>query len=151
MLPMVARYVPSLAQVNVNQLFSSSLVPQFTTVLHRIAAQAEVAQGIFHIIELFLPTRSILQLYLWWQYLKLRYMQEGVDGTAPLHVAFADIHRTISGLLANAMVPAVVRTGYGYLAMFLTKQVQLPTREERAAGGGGGGGISGMLSKCTIM
>lgn len=146
---MVARYVPSLAQINMNQLFSSSLIPQFTTVLHRLAAQAEVTQGIIHIIELLLPTRSILLFYLWWQYLKLRYMQEGSDGSAPLHVAFTDIHRTINGLLANAMVPAIVRTGYGYIAMFLAKQVQLPTREERAAGGGGG--ISSMLSKCTIM
>jgi hypothetical protein len=34
----------------------------------------EVYHGIYLIFELALPTRNIMQLYIWWQYLRMRYM-----------------------------------------------------------------------------
>ena len=34
----------------------------------------EVYHGLYLIFELVLPSRNIMQLYIWWQYLRLRYM-----------------------------------------------------------------------------
>lgn len=67
----------------------------------QLAATVEVSQGMFHIIELVLPSRNIIQLYLWWQYLKMRYMMDRVG-----HVkrAFADMDQKITQLLAYQYV-----------------------------------------------
>jgi hypothetical protein len=42
--------------------------------LARAGAAAEVYHGIYLIFELLLPSRNIMQLYIWWQYLRMRYM-----------------------------------------------------------------------------
>jgi hypothetical protein len=42
------------------------------------------------------------------------------------------------------LCPNVILTGYGYLKVFLAKQVQPPTAEQQSQG------LSGMMSKCTI-
>ena len=34
----------------------------------------EAYHGLYLIFELVLPSRNIMQLYIWWQYLRLRYM-----------------------------------------------------------------------------
>jgi hypothetical protein len=63
-----------------------------------MSATSEVYQGIFHVVELALPSRNILQLYLWWQYLKMRVM---LDQSGLLRRIFADLDVKIRGLLAN--------------------------------------------------
>lgn len=40
----------------------------------RLAATAEAYHGIYLIFELVLPSRNLMQLYIWWQYLRMRYM-----------------------------------------------------------------------------
>jgi hypothetical protein len=42
--------------------------------LARAGAAAEAYHGIYLIFELLLPSRNIMQLYIWWQYLRMRYM-----------------------------------------------------------------------------
>ncbi|RYH24339.1 hypothetical protein EON65_16920 [archaeon] len=61
----------------------------------QLAAMCEVYQGIFHIIELFLPSRNILQLYLWWQYLKVRYM---TDRSGQMKIAFGEVDGSLMQL-----------------------------------------------------
>jgi hypothetical protein len=63
-----------------------------------MAATCEVYQGLFLIVELALPTRNVMQLYLWWQYLQMRYM---MDPNGNIKEAFADVDNKISGLLAH--------------------------------------------------
>jgi hypothetical protein len=50
------------------------LLTNIHTQLARTAAVLEVYQGLYCIFELVLPSRNIMQLYVWWQYLKMRYM-----------------------------------------------------------------------------
>lgn len=40
----------------------------------RLAAMMEAYHGIYLIFELITPSRNIMQLYIWWQYLRMRYM-----------------------------------------------------------------------------
>jgi hypothetical protein len=131
--------------VNVNQLFAPHLVTKCNTLLYQAAAQAEVSQGIYHIVELFLPSRNILQLYLWWQYLRVKYM---LDQSPYLKTAFLDYHQKILTVVHHQYCPQIIRQGYQLLVTFLAKQVALPSREESETAGGGG--LTSMLSKCTI-
>ena len=73
---MLARIIPSAANENIAYLFSKPNENNFKTVLRRNAALAEVLQGIFLIIELMLPTRNAVLMFLWWQYLQMRYMAD---------------------------------------------------------------------------
>ncbi len=66
--------------------------------LMKAASQCEVYQGVFLVIELALPTRNIMQLYLWWQYLQMRYM---MDQSGNLKAAFIAIDLKLSGLLGH--------------------------------------------------
>jgi hypothetical protein len=63
-----------------------------------MAATCEVYQGLFLIVELALPTRNVMQLYLWWQYLQMRYM---MDSDGSIKGAFAGVDIKISGLLEH--------------------------------------------------
>lgn len=61
-----------------------------------MAATIEVYQGIFHIVELLLPSRNIIQLYLWWQYLRMRYM---LDQSGHMKSAFYELDVRIMQLV----------------------------------------------------
>jgi hypothetical protein len=64
--------------------------------LARAGAAAEAYHGIYLIFELLLPSRNIMQLYIWWQYLRMRYMLD-TTGT-PAGRCFAQY---IQGLLCT--------------------------------------------------
>mmetsp|Transcript_43053 Transcript_43053/g.31431 ORF Transcript_43053/g.31431 Transcript_43053/m.31431 type:complete len:426 (+) Transcript_43053:31-1308(+) len=156
--PMMVRYVPSIApalqSINILQLFDDRNIPQFRSLLNQIASQAMVMQGIFLLVELLLPTRNIIQCYLWWQFLKMIYMHETSRSSADerhVQLAFTELDRNITSLLAYPMVPQVVRTGYQTVKTYLHKQVQLPDRNAARAASTGSSGLSGMLSRCVIM
>ena len=53
----------------------------------RMASTMETYHGIFLIFELILPTRNIMQLYIYWQYLRMRYM---VDTTGDLYMIYVE-------------------------------------------------------------
>lgn len=162
-MPMLRQYVPAaqaqalgLDRLNVAALLDNRMAAQFQVILQRLAAQGEVSQGIFLVVELLLPTRNFLQLYLWWQYLKMRYMQEQAQTNAQQRYcqqAFVEMDRTISGLLAHRLCPEILRKGYGMISAYLAKQVVLPTREqaEQQRAGGAGGFLSQAMSRCNIM
>ena len=60
------------------------------------ASYCEVLQGIFVIIEILLPTRNLMFVVLWWQYLQMRYM---LDKRGHLKEAFKAVDEQITGLL----------------------------------------------------
>ena len=96
MSPLLQRFAPQLANIDLRQVFVPQLVPQANEALQRMAASCEVSQGIFFLVELALPTRSILTLYMWWQYLKMRYM---TDKSGHVKAAFKGMDTKIMGLL----------------------------------------------------
>jgi hypothetical protein len=46
--------------------------------LVRFSTFFEVYQGFLLIVELISPSRNIILIYIWWQYLRLRYMMDQV-------------------------------------------------------------------------
>lgn len=62
----------------------------------RLVTLAEVMQGVFLVLELILPTRNLMFLYLWWQYLKMRFT---LDRTGNVCFAFHHIDEQILNLL----------------------------------------------------
>jgi len=55
-------------------------------------------------------------LFIYWQYLRLRYMLSG-----DTKIAFARVHAMISGYLSYPQVPAIIRNGYFWIANKLTQ------------------------------
>eukprot|EP00598_Pedospumella_elongata_P006108 CAMPEP_0184974678 /NCGR_PEP_ID=MMETSP1098-20130426/6099_1 /TAXON_ID=89044 /ORGANISM="Spumella elongata, Strain CCAP 955/1" /LENGTH=421 /DNA_ID=CAMNT_0027497293 /DNA_START=20 /DNA_END=1285 /DNA_ORIENTATION=- len=148
--PLLAKYMPSMRGANLAQLANPSAAPEINKQLLRMAATMEAYHGIYLIFELIMPSRNLMQLYIYWQYLRLRYM---VDSTGDLKLAFVGVDQRIQTVLAFRMVPDAVRKGYAMLQTYLAKQVEAPTGEAPAAGGGGGlgGMMSGLASKCSVM
>lgn len=54
--------------------------------LMRAAAAMEAYHGLYIIFELVLPTRNLMQIYIWWQYLRMRYM---LDQTGAARLALS--------------------------------------------------------------
>jgi len=142
--PMWDKYKASFGNVDINTFFTHILQPrnltEITRQLERFSSQIEVINGVFLIVQLVLPTRDIMTLAMWWQYLKMRY---NFDKDGDMRAAFYQVDVTISGYLNHRLVPGVVRQVYAQAKSFLARMAQPP-----AAGGQGG---SGLASKCTIM
>lgn len=156
---LITRFTPQLADIQLERLFEPAQVAVINQQMHFMSCTLEVYQGIFLVIELMLPTRNPVMLYMWWQYLQIRYM---LDKTGQTKQAFNEIDGKIEGLLQHQMCPSLLRKGYGLIKDFMAKQVRLPTAggvPEPAAGGGMMGGmgatisrgVASAMSKCTIM
>lgn len=145
----IARFAPSLKNINITQMLSDNNTPLINTQLIRGAAACEMYQGVLLVVELLLPSRNIIQLYIWWQYLRMRCM---IESDGHLKNAFRGLDVQISQLLEMRLCPGVVRKGYAMLKTYLAKQIEQPTansqEQPRAATSGG---LAGMLSKCTVM
>ena len=61
----------------------------------------QVMQGCFLIVELLLPSRNLLLLYLWWQYLQMRYL---LDQSDSIKRAFTTVDASIMNLLSHRLV-----------------------------------------------
>lgn len=129
-------------------------VQQLRSSFNNIACSAEVMQGVFLIFELIMPSRNFILLYLWWQYLMMRFL---MDKTGGVKSAFSVLDGQISTLTSHRMCPAIVGKGYGYVKAFMIKQIESSKQQaqDQAAGGTGGGGgfmdsVKGAASKCTI-
>ena len=94
-------------------------------------------QGVYLIMELFLPTRNFLFIYLWYQYLLMRYMQ---DRNGCLKEALKNLDMQISNLLAYSFIPAIIRTGYSKIKEVLRRQIPVA-----------GQPMPSVMPKCTIM
>lgn len=142
---LLVRYLPPLMQKTPDEwmrLGAQSKWKHLNTRIASMSAYCEVMQGILLIFELILPTRNIMYTAIWWQYLQMRYM---LDQSGLVKTTFIYIDNRIMALLSHRLCPNILLTGYGYLKVFLAKQVQPPTAESRNQG------LGGMMSKCTVM
>jgi len=103
-------------------------------------AQTQVMLGIFLIVMLVTPSRSIIACMLHWQNLRIQAM------VAPrTQEAFRSVDTQVLSLTSHQYCPGAVRSGYSWLR---TKLASFAERPQAPAGGGSGGGL---MSKCSIM
>jgi len=123
---------------------------------NNIACSAEVMQGVYLVFELIMPSRNFILLYLWWQYLMMRYL---MDKTGGVKSAFLMLDGQISSVTTHRMCPAIVGKGCSYVRSFMINQIESSKAhaQERAVGAGGGGFMDSVKSaagkaagKCTI-
>ena len=149
--PLLARFLPSAASENVALLFNASNEQNFKTVLRQNAALAEVSQGIFLIFELLLPTRNMILVFLWWQYLRLRYY---TDKSGDLKEAFRSLDQKILGVISHRLCPKLIFRLYDMLRKFLADKVKPPqphTGTPSTMTSTFTSMLSGLKSKCSIM
>eukprot|EP01036_Dinobryon_divergens_P031736 gene31736-41191_t len=146
--PLLSRYLPTVSLDNVFALFNPNRAAYTQSVLLSMSAQCEVMQGCFLIIELLLPSRNPLMLYLWWQYLQMRYL---LDQSGSIKRAFTAVDASILQLISHRMCPELIRKGYGLLKGFMAQQIASKQGTASQTQSSGSGGIRSMLSKCTVM
>ena len=145
---MIRQYMPSAGNMDPEDLVRGLNKNTFTTQTNRLSAYAEVVQGIYLIIEVFLPSRNLLLVFLWWQFLKVRFL---LDQTGNIRWAFGDVDRNISNLMSHKMCPSLVNKGYLLVKSYLEKQIsdvqnvaQNQNREPSSF-------MDRMKSNCSIM
>lgn len=151
MASLAAKYPQKVSQVQMDQLMmtlkDNNRVRFFQNEISDKASELEVWCGIFLIVSLLLPTRDFMTLFMWWNYLKLRYMSD--DGSKGIKKAFTNVDVTINEqLLSRSWIPGFVRNVYEKIKGFLAAQAAPPSS---SAGTGSGGFLSNLTSKCTVM
>ena len=147
-------------QAAMDQISSSGGQRRILDGAAKLGATMEIYQGMFLVIELALPTRNIMLLYLWWQLLLMRFVMEKANpqSNGVVKQAFTEVDAVLTKYLAYPIVPQLLRTGYAALKKFMAGQVD--STMNRATGGGaeaagGGGGIGARLASaakgCTVM
>lgn len=144
--PMLQRFMPSAAGQDLSGLFNSSKEKEFRSLLTRNAAVCEVLQGVFLIVELVLPTRNTVLMFLWWQYLQMRYM---TDNEGHVKAAFSSLDQRISSIISHRLCPKVVLRGYDMLKKFLADKVKPPRQSGPPPTISSM--FSGLKSKCSVM
>lgn len=111
-----------MANLDLSARFSSDAVKTLNTQLLQGAANAEVYQGLYLGFELLLPSRNLMLLMMWWQYLQMRYIS---DNSGQLKQAFANLDQRVSALLTHPMCPGAVRAGYAWIRTFCKNKVDM--------------------------
>lgn len=122
--PLLLRFAPQLAEQDLVSLLSPAMVNQVSFQLVRIAASAEVMQGLFLLFELIGPSRNPMFSLIWWQFLQMRYMTDDQSGGHIKH-AFAVLDQRITSLLSHRLCPQIFNTGYVFLKQYLIKRVTM--------------------------
>lgn len=92
-----------------------------------ISAMFELIHGIYLIVEVLLPTRNLMGLMLFWQYLQMRYMLEQArNDSMAVRNAFKFVDTKILSLTSHPYAPSFLRTGYNYVRNFLASKAQMP-------------------------
>jgi hypothetical protein len=147
-MPMIKQYAPQMAGQNLASFFTPQSCKQVAGQIQFASAQCEVMQGILFITSLFLPSRNFVIVYIYWQYLQMRYM---FDKSGNIKNAFLGLDRSISPLLGHRLCPQVVRSGYGYLKTWMASQVIPNTAGSAAQGSFISRTLGSLKSKCNIM
>jgi len=112
------------------------------------AISLEIGMGLFLILELLTPWRNTFGLFLFWQYLQMRYM---LDKNGEVKNKFKFLDASLLNLTSHPKCPAVVGQGYGMLRGYLGRAVAMPDpqqqQQQQQQGGGGGGG----MPRCSVM
>ena len=118
--PLLLRFAPQFANQDLAALFSPAIVNQISFQLVRMAASAEVMQGLYLLLELIAPTRNPMFIMIWWQFLQMRYM---TDSSGHTKYAFGILDQRISSALTHKFCPQILNTGYTLLKQYLIKRV----------------------------
>jgi hypothetical protein len=87
-----------MSSLPIGQIFNDSNISAVQQQLGVMSATSEIYMGIYLVIELVLPTRNILTMYLWWQYLRMKVM---LDQSGQFKKIFGELDNKINGLLSN--------------------------------------------------
>ena len=85
---------------------------------------------------------NFILLVLYWQYMQMRIMLEGVatgGAGGPLHAAFGAFDAKVVAVVGNPACPALLRGAYGKIKQLAKNQVALPEPGKKPG------------LKCTIM
>lgn len=94
----------------------------------------EVYLGIYLIVVWFLGWSNVIQIFLYWQLMRVRYMMSyNIQG------AFRRLDIKLSGYLSSPSCPAMVRTAYQKMKTFLIGMTDMSEQQRAAAGSGAGG------------
>ena len=148
-----AQQLPQL-QATLEQLSSPGGTLRIVDTANQWAATCEIYQGIFLVVELALPTRNLMLIYLWWQYLLMRFTMEKASGAHPpvVKLALTEVDAVVTRYLSFNFVPQAVRGAYAQLKGIITAQADQMAAGGRGAAAGGGGGMMGRLAKsCSVM
>ena len=148
-MPLLARFLPSAGNQNISTLFNSASEKNFNKQLAVNAAMCELMQGVFLIVELILPTRNLPMVFMWWQYLQMRYMS---DKDGHIKTAFLSLDQRISSVISYRLCPKVVGRGYDMLKKYLADKVK-PIQRPAAAPSipSISSMFSSLKSKCSVM
>ena len=142
------RFMPSMSNFNIAEETSPVKEKEFKTQLAHYASMCEVMQGVFLIIELILPTRNLSMVFMWWQYLQMRYMQ---DKEGHIKKVFSLLDKKISTIIQHKLCPKIVIKGYDLLKRFLADKVKPPQRSDNSAMPSMSSMFSNLKSKCSVM
>ena len=118
------RLLPPLVREDTGAWARMSVSQRYSIVTARVlllSAVLEVFQGIVLAVELLFPGRNFILLYLWWQYLRMRYM---MDRSGNVKHIFASLDQQIMRIISHRSIPAIVRQGYTLCKELLRKQVE---------------------------
>lgn len=90
----------------------------------------ELSNGVMLLVQLFLPTRSIFQVVLFWQYLRMRYVLEeqavkAKGGSRDFRNSCKDFDQNFQSILNHRFAPKFLRPIYEKIKTFLASQVEI--------------------------
>ena len=144
---MISRFLPSAANQDLSAMLTPKMESQFSGMLLQNAAICEVMQGVFLVVELALPTRNPTAMFLWWQYLQMRFM---MDKIGHIKTAFSSLDQRISSIISHRLCPKIITTGYNMLKKFLSDKVK-PPQASSGSTSSMSSMLSGLKSKCSVM
>ncbi len=104
----------------------------------------EIAMGLFLVAELLTPYRNLFGLFLYWQFLQMRYM---LDRSGVVKAHFTTLDDKLLALTTHPRCPAVVAQLHQMVRGYMGRAVAIPDPAQQQQQGQGGG----MLSRCSIM
>ena len=134
-MPQAASYGPQIAFIE-QQLNSPAGIRNITNEISKMGATCETMQGVFLIAELLLPSRNFMLVYMWWQYLLMRYL---MDPTGHIKIAFSNLDNNFTQICSHQYCPAVVGRGYTLIKGFMIDQVKSKQQGAQGAAGREGG------------
>lgn len=108
-------------------------------------ALAEVLTGFTLVLYLVTPNRNIMFLFIFWQYLRMRYMLNSPS----VHSAFYRAGDVFNAVVTHRFCPGVLKKAYDWLrakAWTFVDPAEMQKQAEAAQNGTGG-----IMSKCSIM
>jgi hypothetical protein len=107
------------------------------------AAALEIGTGLFLGLELLTPRRNIFGIFLFWQYLQMRYM---LDQSGVVKGHFKRLDDFLLRLTSHPSCPAFLGRGYELLRGYLGRAVAIPDPQQQRRPPQGGG-----MPRCCVM